>query len=658
MAKSKTDNMKIIYPFKKASTTVFAIIVAILLTSSITAVATGGTYYCDPTNGVMSNNGSKANPWSTLEAVFKANKTFSAGDVIYLMDGNHGSAHIKSSNTDYVTITAYSGHNPILTKIQFSADNKYWKVDSLRFEAYGLNAKASGIINTYAGCENITVSNCYFTSIEDAVVFDYSNGTTATIWKEQTSSGINIIGDNAEVINCEFYNVHFGMRFSGNNITVKDNKIINFYADGIQISKGCNNTTVTGNIIKNAYVVDEQHDDGIQFWNDQNGGEVQNVVISNNIVINFSDSIPVKVAEYGLASEPMQAIILTDGWANNWVVENNLVVNSHVHGISIYGANDCRIQNNTVIKNPLFEYYQNNTSNPILQAPNATKPTAKTSANSIVRNNLGTKIATWAFPDNFTVEGNYDIDQSDLTNYTNCFVDYYKNDFHLKSTSRAVNTGINTDLSFTDLDSNARLFGENVDAGCYEYGSTPPSNVAPKLDLIGDITAAVRVAKTINILASDANGDDLTFSISNNPAFVTLTDNGNGTAIINISDESTVNATDITITVSDGSLSDNEIITLTIDEAASINNVNVLSHFTVYPNPIKGNMVNILFTESSTKQQNVDLMNLSGHVIYSSAIEVGTQQHTINMTSKVVSGIYLLQISSKNRITTQKMVVE
>ncbi|MCK5788165.1 MAG: T9SS type A sorting domain-containing protein [Chlamydiia bacterium] len=484
-----------------------------VISVSVSAVTVGGAFYCDPINGSMSNNGtSEATAWSTLEAVFSANKTFDDGDIIYLMNGNHGSPQIKSSNTDYVTITSYTGHNPVLTKIQFSTSVSYWKVDNLRFEAYGLNAKASGIINTYAGCNNISISNSYFTSIEDDVVFDYSNGTTATVWKEQTSSGINIIGDNAEVINCEFYNVHFGMRFSGNNITIKDNKITNFYADGIQVSSGCNNTTVTGNIIKNAYVVDEQHDDGIQFWTNKNAGEIKNVIISNNIVMNFADGIPAEVAQYGLASEPMQGIILTDGWANNWIVENNLVVNSHSHGISIYGANDCRIQNNTVIKNPLFEYYQNDTSDPIIQAPNATKPTAKTSANSIVRNNLGTKIATWAFPSNFTVEGNYDIDQSDYNNYLACFVDYENQDFNLKQSSPAVDTGINTDLTTTDLAGDNRLFGANVDAGCYEFSDANLSNSIEEIEGLTVYPNPVS-GNEINITLANTSKEDQTVKL-------------------------------------------------------------------------------------------------------------------------------------------------
>lgn len=41
-------------------------------------------YYCDPVSGSMANDGSKSNPWSTLQAVFESRKTFVAGDSIFL----------------------------------------------------------------------------------------------------------------------------------------------------------------------------------------------------------------------------------------------------------------------------------------------------------------------------------------------------------------------------------------------------------------------------------------------------------------------------------------------------------------------------------------------------------------------------------------------
>src|SRR5688572_7588524 len=57
--------------------------------SLLFATASATTYHVDPASGQMSNPGSAAQPWSTLEAVFAANKTFAAGDVILLKSGYH-----------------------------------------------------------------------------------------------------------------------------------------------------------------------------------------------------------------------------------------------------------------------------------------------------------------------------------------------------------------------------------------------------------------------------------------------------------------------------------------------------------------------------------------------------------------------------------------
>jgi parallel beta-helix repeat protein len=45
----------------------------------------------------------------------------------------------------------------------------------------------------------------------------------------------------------------------------------------------------------------------------------------------------------------MQDIGCFDGFFDGWVVENNVVITDHWHGISFYGMKNSRIVNNTVI---------------------------------------------------------------------------------------------------------------------------------------------------------------------------------------------------------------------------------------------------------------------------------------------------------------------
>ena len=53
------------------------------------------------------------------------------------------------------------------------------------------------------------------------------------------------------------------------------------------------------------------------------------------------------------------------------------------------------------------------------------------------------------------------------------FLDATNHDYHLQSTSQAINSGLNTDAPALDYDGVTRLnYGSNPDIGAYEYKST------------------------------------------------------------------------------------------------------------------------------------------------------------------------------------------
>ncbi len=134
-----------------------------------------------------------------------------------------------------------------------------------------------------------------------------------------------------------------------------------------------------------------------------------------------------------------------------------------------------------------------------------------------------------------------------------------------------------------------RLIDDKIDEANYQYWTIDTSdglikpllsvtmensgvNLPPVLDPIGDQTAIAGQSKDVNISASDPNSDPLSFSISNNPVGITLTDNTDGTAIISIADNIAVGEyNNIVITVSDGTLDDTETIKVTI--ASSITDI-------------------------------------------------------------------------------------
>jgi hypothetical protein len=78
------------------------------------------------------------------------------------------------------------------------------------------------------------------------------------------------------------------------------------------------------------------------------------------------------------------------------------------------------------------------------------------------------------------------------------------------------------------------------------------------------------------------------------------------------------------------------------------------NNFTVFPNPATNN-TELQFSLPINEKLNVKLMDLSGKVMLESSIDATTA--TIDV-SEVVSGVYFLQVVSKNvYYPTQKIVI-
>jgi hypothetical protein len=96
----------------------------------------------------------------------------------------------------------------------------------------------------------------------------------------------------------------------------------------------------------------------------------------------------------------------------------------------------------------------------------------------------------------------------------------------------------------------------------------PPPNVAPVLGVIGNQNLQAGDSTTLLIVASDANGDPLSFSTSALPAFASFNDNGNGTAsLILAPGVADVGTHSLTVSVSDGELDDSESFEIIVSEA-------------------------------------------------------------------------------------------
>jgi hypothetical protein len=137
----------------------------------------------------------------------------------------------------------------------------------------------------------------------------------------------------------------------------------------------------------------------------------------------------------------------------DWVVENNVVVTDHWHGITFLGMRDSRIVNNTVI-----DLDQSSPGPPWIMV-NPHKD-GRPSQNVVVRNNLAT---------DFSLQGTNIVADHNLefTNAAALFV-APPFDLHLRPGTAAVDTGSPALAPSRDIEGIRRPRGAGVDLGAYE----------------------------------------------------------------------------------------------------------------------------------------------------------------------------------------------
>jgi parallel beta-helix repeat protein len=150
----------------------------------------------------------------------------------------------------------------------------------------------------------------------------------------------------------------------------------------------------------------------------------------------------------------MQGIGCFDGFFVGWVVENNVVITDHWHGISFYGMRDSRIVNNTVIDN-----VEGQPGPPWIMVTDHKDGTP--SSNVVVRNNLSADLSLEG--DNVTGDHNLVFDDATTLFVAPPF------DLHLVPGAEAIDAG-NPELApDTDIEGRARPQGAGYDLGAYEF---------------------------------------------------------------------------------------------------------------------------------------------------------------------------------------------
>jgi len=419
----------------------------------ISGTALGADYYVDPENGSASGDGSAASPWETLEEVVSSGlfgSTVTSGDTVHLLSGYHGELNLSSGEYDPpITIVEDAGQIARLRRARFNHTSG-WVLDGVSISPSHAPSYATvTMVEVGDGAYNVTVQNCEIFSVADA------SGWGVSDWLDVASSGVRIAGTDVIIRNNLIRNVRFGINVDGDAVLIDNNSVVNFSADGLR-GIGDDNT-FQYNVVKNSYLddeVDDNHDDGFQSWSVGPGGvgtgEVSNMVLRGNVIINAEDPAqPMKGT--------LQGIGCFDGTFVNWVVENNVVITNHWHGISLYGVRDSRVVNNTVIDN------EGGTPGPPWISVRDHKD-GTPSEDTIVRNNLTTDLDVTG--NNVTEDHNAILADGDLASY---FVDAAAWDLHLLETAPAVDQG-SAELAPThDADGIPRPQGAGIDLGAFEW---------------------------------------------------------------------------------------------------------------------------------------------------------------------------------------------
>ncbi len=423
------------------------------------------TYYVDSENGHTDNDGTEAKPLKSLQSLIERRK-LKSGDTVYLSSGYYGKLYIKGrKNSSHITIAAKVGHQPRFKSIRILSSRNWILRGFAVSPSFAKSYSGDVLIITDKRSENIVFEDFEIFSVPDI------SSWTKKDWNEKAVNGFEVAGKNITVRNSIVRNTNIGISSDADNSLIEKNMVVNFSEDAM---RGHGDYSVYQyNTLKNCYSVNGAHHDGFQSWSEgprgtPGKGQVIGGVLRGNRIINFED--PNQRFRCAL-----QAIGMFDGTYVGWRVENNVIITDHWHGITLMGAKDTTIINNTVF-DPDY-----NDAGPaeirLLPHKDGTPP-----KNCFVINNIAHKYI-------LAESGIISLGNIRLTSPEKFFLDPKKYNLRLKPHSPAIDISRSyklpanqTGTSFpsfpkSDIMGNPRPRGKGIDAGAYEYSPLEKANI-------------------------------------------------------------------------------------------------------------------------------------------------------------------------------------
>lgn len=468
------------------------------------------TYYVAPT-GNNGNPGTQAAPFQTIQNGLNFVKP---GDTLTVRGGTYNEALVlktSGTSTGRITINAYSGETVTVSSgnsraLRTGGSKHYYTIDGLRFISNRVIYQAdkdftldfsdgswAGNNVPNAGSTNMILRNCYvegsiwFYGHHNLVENCEFNGKTVWgngifeafgssnnniyrknkvhdykgrgIWSMSYTSGV-IIEDNT-VYNCVLMGIDVdGAGHPAKNAIVRRNTVYKIGGRGIEMENAFN-SIVEKNIVRDA-------DIGIHYINYGNGPDFTSDAeyrttptygkVSNNLVYNtYTAGIMLRAA-------PSVKVY------NNTVYKQGITGKSYYGGIALikYGGYfpvNADIRNNIVSESAPYAVYIDNTpaglSGKVKMTNNVYFHSSKTNTHYF----SGSSQA-------LTLSGMSSAGQESSSVFANPnFKSTSTPDFHLTSSSPAVNTGVVLADLIDDIEGKAR--GQKNDIGCYKFGLSP-----------------------------------------------------------------------------------------------------------------------------------------------------------------------------------------
>jgi PKD repeat protein len=410
------------------------------------------TFYVDP-NGSDSAAGTSASPWKTLQ---HAADSVQAGDQVIVRAGNYAGFIMG-----WDAPTAGTAAN----RITFLADPTA-AAGSVVINAR--NSKTACGIDLEPGCDYITISG--FTIQGAGGIATYPN----------KGSGIKVTGNYDSVINNTVTNLDYGfgifadnangVLIQGNTVSGTGNHNNGDYGHGIYLSGSTDGAVVRGNVIHdNSYIGIHVNGDLSEGGN----GLVTNALIEDNLIYNNGQN--------GINADGLQSS----------TIRNNLIYGFQGFGIALYqidaadGSKGNVIVNNTIVSNvsgaaAALRIIDGSTGNTVLNNVllgadgNAFRISSDSLSGLVSDYNAGSSSYqsedTGATQTAAQWQAQTGQDKHSVAATASAlFVNAAGNNYHLSSTSPAIDKGTTTDAPSTDLDGNARPNGNGVDIGAYEF---------------------------------------------------------------------------------------------------------------------------------------------------------------------------------------------